>query len=270
MFPQQKVVLSAQEKPVIPSNETPATDVTKPEIPPTDGTAGNEEDPEMAQNGDCAAGATTPDEQKAYDYTMPVPESAAVDTSYFDDAVFIGDSRTEGFLLNTGLANTTGYCYKGLTVDTAFTNPVISKDGDKVSVMDALRTTNFSKVYIMLGINEAGWIYSDLFIQKYGQIIDEIRNINPDAQIYVQSILPVSQEVSEHHSYLTKTKIDEYNALLQQMAADKSVYYVNCKESVENEDGFLPAESAVDGIHLKRDACNVWLDYLLTHTVPVE
>ena len=200
------------------------------------------------------------------DYSALVPMSETVDTSYFDDAVFIGDSRTEGFMLFTGLSNATAYTHKGLMVDTVFTNPVVNVGGKKISVMEALEKTSFFKVYIMLGINETGWPYSNLFIQKYGEIIDEIKNINPEAIIYVQSILPVSQKVSSSHSYVKNTKISEYNLLIQQMAEEKEIYYINSAESVATTDGYLPEEAASDGIHLKKDYCYKWLEYLKTHT----
>ena len=56
-----------------------------------------------------------------------------VGNDYFKDAVFIGDSRTEGFILNNGLtAKITSYTHKGLTVDTIFTDKVIHKNGKKL------------------------------------------------------------------------------------------------------------------------------------------
>lgn len=204
------------------------------------------------------------------DYSALVPMSEAVDTSYFDDAVFIGDSRTEGFILFTGLSNATAYTHKGLMVDTVFTNPVVNMNSKKISVMEALKKASFSKVYIMLGINETGWPYSDLFIQKYGEIINQIKKINPEAIIYVQSILPVSQKVSSSHSYLKNSKISEYNLLIQQMAKEKEIYYINSSESVASSDGYLPEEASFDGIHLKKDYCDKWLEYLKTHTVNVK
>lgn len=202
-----------------------------------------------------------------YDSSAPVQISEAVDASYFDDAVFIGDSRTEGFMLYTGLSNATAYTHKGLMVDTVFTDPVINMGGEKTSVMGALGKTSFSKVYIMFGINETGWPYSNLFIEKYSAIIDEIKKNNSKALIYVQSILPVSQKVSFSHRYVKNTKINEYNLLIQQMAEKKGVYYINSAESVAAPDGYLPEEAASDGIHLKKDYCDKWLEYLKTHTI---
>lgn len=205
-----------------------------------------------------------------YDYSRPVPESEAVDNDYFDDAVFIGDSRTEGLILYTGLSNAISYTHKGLMVDTVFTKPVINMNGEKLSVMDALWQTDFSKVYIMLGINETGWPYNDVFIEKYGKVIDEIKTINPDALIYVQDILPVTDRVSQTHSYVKNKKINEFNVLIRKMAEEKKVYSIDAGSVVSDVSGCLPEEAAIDGIHLKKPYCEKWLEYLKTHTVTEE
>ena len=88
---------------------------------------------------------------KQYDYTASVPAGAAVDNSYFDDAVFIGDSRTQGFIIYNGLSNATAYMDKGLKVDTAFTKADIEVNGVKMSAMDALaQNKTFKRVYVCL------------------------------------------------------------------------------------------------------------------------
>ena len=93
-----------------------------------------------------------------YDFSLPVPASDPVENSYFDDAVFIGDSRTEGLILYTGLSNATSYAYKGLMVDTAFTKPVINKDGQKVSgsMRPGGRTVRFSRTNTERSLTEYG------------------------------------------------------------------------------------------------------------------
>lgn len=202
-----------------------------------------------------------------YDFTKPVPESDSVDDDYFDDAVFIGDSRTEGMLLNMGLSNTISYTNKGLMVDTVFTRPVINMDGEKLSVMDALGRTDFNKVYIMLGINETGWLYNEIFIEKYSKIIDKIIEINPNAIIYVQEILPVTDSVSKTHSYIKNEKINEFNELIRKMAEEKKVYFIDVSNAVSDSNGCLPEDAATDGIHLQKSYCEKWLEYLKTHIV---
>ena len=119
----------------------------------------------------------------------------------------------------------------------------------------------------MMGINELGWIYDDVFIQKYEEVIMAIRKINPNAIIYVQSILPVSQKVSTTHNYIHNEKIQRYNQLLLDMCNRNEVYYVNIFEDMVDENNALPEVAAFDGIHLKKEYCEKWLEYLLTHTI---
>lgn len=204
-----------------------------------------------------------------YDYTMPVPENGdPVDDSYFADAVFLGDSRMEGFAMQCGLSNITCYAYKGLTTESVFTSEVIYKDGEKMTAMDALRETDFAKVYIMLGINETGWPKAEAYPQYYGKIVDAIREIRSDAVIYAMSIIPVSKTVSETHEYAKNDKINLYNELLRGMCAEKEVFYIDLS-FMAGEDGALPEGAARDGIHVGYDLCKEWLAYLRTHTIPV-
>ena len=194
--------------------------------------------------------------------------SKTVNDDYFGDAIFIGDSRTEGFILNNGLTGKiTEFTHKGLTVDTIFTDKVINMNGKKVTIMEALKETNFSKVYIMLGINETGWVYSNMFINKYEKVIDEIIKINPKCKIYVESIIPVSEKVSNEHKYINNTKIQEYNSLIKKMAEEKNIYYLNVQEAVVNKNGVLPGEASSDGIHLNKKYCKKWFEYLKNNVI---
>jgi len=203
----------------------------------------------------------------SYDYSSPVPQSAPVDDSYFSDAVFMGDSRTEGFALFSGLDTMTTYATRGLNVSTVFTDATIDLNGTMVTAIDALRNTSFSKLYIMFGLNEASWPYSEVFIDEYGDIIDEARAINPNAIIYIQSILPVTKSCSDSSESFNKTKIDSLNEMLQQLASEKQVYYIDCEKALADSEGYLPEEASTDGIHFGVPECEAWLEYLKTHTV---
>ena len=257
---------SAESAPIEETGSTETADAPPEEVISDErlgGAAGNPPDAEPLQAVQEEAG---PALSGAYDFSKPVPISNPVDAAYFDDAVFIGDSRTEGLFLNTGLSNATFLAHMGLMVDTVFTRPLFNVDGEKVSVIAALKAADFSKVYIMLGINETGWAYSSVFVQKYGELIDAIREINPEAILYIQAIMPVSQTVSDSHSYIKNAKISTYNQLLQGLAEETRVYYLDTAGAVAGEDGALPEDAAPDGIHLVRPYCEKWLDYLMGHT----
>ena len=165
-----------------------------------------------------------------YDYTKPVPESPPVDITYYDDALFIGDSRTEGFRMFAGLNNATYYSSKGLMANTTFTEHFIPPDGfdlppgadlgeqGKLTVAQAIEYgPAFGKVYIMLGINELGWPNAKAFINYYRQLITLVREHNPEALIYVQLIIPVSKSKSDYDEIYNNKRIAELNQFIAEM-----------------------------------------------------
>lgn len=196
-----------------------------------------------------------------------VPESAAVSDGYFDDAAFIGDSRTEGLMMYAGPQEADYFTLKGLNVETAFDKPAVNIGGTKVSVVNALKYGAYGKVYIMLGVNELGWAYSELFIKRYGELVEAVRQIQPDAEIYVQSILPVSRKKSDGDGIYNNTNIKKYNDLIVQMTREKGVHFLNVKEAVEDSSLCLPESASTDGVHLNAEYCRKWMEYLRTHTL---
>ena len=170
-------------------------------------------------------------------------------------------------MLYSGLKNVQSLTTVGLTVREAFQKETVKVDGKKMTVMDALATKSFGKIYIMLGMNELGWVYAEQFQEEYGKIIDRVREINPQAEIYIQSILPVSQKKDDEGTYVNNQRINAYNELLIQLAEEKDVAYVNVAEAVSDETGKLPEDATADGVHLQPASCKIWLEYLKTHTI---
>lgn len=198
--------------------------------------------------------------------SVTVPESAPVDESYFDGAVFVGDSRTEGLKMYSGLTGAKFFSSVGLSVDKVFTDPVVSLNGQTLTVADALRQAEYDKVYIMFGLNELGWVYESVFAGDYGRIIDAIRESHPDAEIYVQSIIPVSRWKDGSSDIYTNANVVRLQTALCRMCEEKGVNYVNVAEVMQDADGYLPSDATPDGVHLTPEYCRIWVDYLKTHT----
>ena len=198
-----------------------------------------------------------------------IPEESPADPvedTYFDDAVFLGDSRTEGFRLYSGL-NTGKYLYAtGATVASVFNKSVDTPLG-KMPLLDALGQMDCGKIYVMLGINELGWNGTDIFRNQSAKLIERLQADHPDATIVIQSILPVSAKQDAKGSYVNNQRIDAYNQVLQELAETYGVVYLNVAEAVMDEDGYLRADWNFDGVHLNKAGCQAWLDYLRTHPV---
>lgn len=250
-LPRQKV--ERQETAV----ETVAPTVTAP-VPVTPSTA------------ETAAVPAETDAAQGYDYTAPVPERERVENDWFEDAAFLGDSLTDGLLLYSDIRGPANLSYKGLTVQSVRTDKVIRLNGQKYTPLEALGKRSYGKVYILLGINELGWYNDQRFYNCYAQLIDLVRAAQPDAQIYLQTLLPVTAEKSESHEWLKNEKIAVYNDLIAQLAGEKGVYLVDAHAALADENDALPADESVDGVHLTKAGYQRWADYLRTHTAAPE
>jgi len=192
-----------------------------------------------------------------------VRKTKHVDESYFSKTAFIGDSLTDGFRMHSGLYDSTFICGTSMTVNGLSTREW--KNG--ITMLDRIKQGGFEKVYIMLGINENIIMsYKETFIENYKRLVDTVRESNPDAVIYVQSILPVTAGF-DAKGRITNKVINAYNESLLEMSKEKQVYYLDINSSLVDENGFLPAEAAVDGVHFKKDYYLKWLDYLKLHAV---
>lgn len=206
-------------------------------------------------------------------FGVPLPESKRVMGSYFDDAVFFGDSVTEGIALYGSMANAKVISFTGINPATALTRAVIKTQGDeKATMLDALKAQDPAKIYIMMGINSIA-MDRESFMTSYGKMLDAIISQHPDAIIYVQPITPITTafEQSSKNTYdITNAKITDFNAGIIELAAQKQVYFVNVNEALADDTGALPDEaSPKDGIHFGAKYYEKWFEYLKTHTAPV-
>lgn len=197
----------------------------------------------------------------------PVAESEAVEDTYFEDAVFLGDSRTEGFSLYSGLQAGTYLYGVGATVESVFSKKVWPSGKDEVPLLDALAEMECGKVYLMLGINELGWSKEETFHDQYAKVVDRIREDHPDVKIVLQSILPVSARQDAKGSYVNNQRIAVYNEVIRSLAEEKDCAMVDVAAALTGEDGCLPANLNFDGVHLNPAGCRIWLEYLRTHSV---
>ena len=191
-------------------------------------------------------------------------ETGANKKLVFDETVaFIGDSRTQGFLMYAGLKDVVDYTHIGLMVDTAVTKKFIkTSTGEEVTLLEDMKNRDIQKVYIMLGINELGWSYSQVFVNDYAELIRKIKEIKPNCEVYLQSIIPVTKEKSDSDDIYNNTKIAEYNRLIKDLATTENVKYLDVKSVVVDSSGNLPSSASTDGIHINKTCCLKWLDYI--------
>ncbi|MCI8388732.1 MAG: hypothetical protein HFE63_09730 [Clostridiales bacterium] len=211
------------------------------------------------------------DEPLIYDFSQPVPEGDEYPIEYFNNTVFIGDSRALGFVTYTKISPL-NYSSVGLSIGGLTSKPYLryNDNGEFINIncMEALEIEKdkYHTIFMALGINDLGWDVK-AFINTYRKQIAAIREIT-DATIYIQLILPVTAEYGANSKFgITSEKAALFNEKLRELAAELEVYMLDPTELFMLEDGTLDPEDTLDGAHLTTAAYNELLDYYRTHIV---
>lgn len=191
----------------------------------------------------------------------PQPE---MDDSFFKNSAIMGNSLVEGLRIYSGMKSLSYFSATSMSVYTATRSwGVTLKNGQKGTLVQALCQEPHDRIYIELGINEIG-NEVDYFIELYGGMIDSIAQAEPDADIYILSILPVTKGRSDSSAVFNMTRVNMYNEALRQLAEDKQCYYMDVCSALQGDDGYLPKSWSFDGVHLHAQYYAVWENCMRT------
>lgn len=204
-----------------------------------------------------------------------VYEFEPVNNSYFEDALFIGDSRTVGLSMYSELKEPTYYAEVGLTIHKLMEAKIAPLEETEqpptkenmISVEEALQNFSFGKIYLMVGINELGRGNAETFLEEYRTVVNRIRALQPNATIFVQAIMHVSEEKSSTDPVFNNTNIEQRNQALKTLEDKQHVFYLDMNEVVCDENGNLIKDYSFDGVHLKAKYYKLWEEFLKTHGI---
>ncbi len=211
------------------------------------------------------------------EYDPDVPETAAVNPGWFDDAAFCGDSLStwlQNYAGDAGLGNAAFLTATSFGIVNAL-GPVTdssvhpSYQGKKMLLEDAIALKGAKKVYIMFGINDIDYGVDEA-ANYYVELVNRILAKNPGAQIYVESATPMLSTSKRATSQLNNETIRAFNAKMRDFCKQYKWNYLDIASVYEDESGGLKAEACSDaetmGLHISYGATAEWVDYLRTHT----
>lgn len=122
-----------------------------------------------------------------------------------------------------------------------------------------------SKIFIKIGINdipnlpnqrESEYIPESVKIKSYATLIERLKTANPNAQIYLSSVLPTTGKYAPRNE-----RILTMNKKLAALAKKEGIEYVDL-HSVFLSNGEMKKELTRDGIHLNSKGYKVWIEAL--------
>ena len=210
-------------------------------------------------------------------FTALVPASAEPGpVSFFDKTVFIGDSISmtlESYCTATGaLSKAQFLCAGSMSPTNMLTGQILPEypkgSGQKPPIQDSVAATGAEVVYIMLGMDNIAYGV-DKASSDYVTIINNILTRNPEVQIVVQSVTPMTSDSPRANATLNNDTINAFNQKMQEICQENRWYYLNVSEKFKGEDGGLIPDYCSDkssmGMHFTYDGAKVWVDYLLSH-----
>lgn len=197
-----------------------------------------------------------------------VKEATFVDApeGYFDDALFVGDSRTVGLKLYSPIEGATYFASVGLNVY-KIDEIKVEVDGiGSVTLEELLKNNQYGKIYLMLGINELGNDF-DTNVAKYKQLVKKIRKLQPDSIIFIEANLRVGAAKSNSDAVINNANIDKFNERISKFANNVDIVYIDVNPIFDDGTGNLNAASTGDSVHLYANYYSQWVDWFKTKAI---
>lgn len=238
----------AQPQPEVPPTVTPEKPPVSPEQPP-------EEEPHPEHIHDHPVEDEEPCEQ------IPTkPENP------FEGALFIGDSRTVGIGKYAGITESDFFATTGMSVYNIFKQEVkVGNRSSNCTLETLLAEQSYQRIFLMLGINELGYNLDNTAI-TYGEVVARLRELQPDAYIYIQANLHVTKKKSDSDKTYNNDRINRLNESISAFADGKRVFYLDVNPMYDDENGAMTASYTWDEIHLYAKHYALWADFLRENT----
>jgi len=165
---------------------------------------------------------------------------------YDTDIVFFGDSIT--YMSNFSA------CFPDVQiVNLGYSGDTLAGMAARVSMVQAV---NPEKIFLMGGINGLTDANLAQSVNQYARLLDSLQESLPEAQIYIQSVLPVGKG-KQTALMCRNSTIVAFNRQLQMLAQERGLHYIELYTLYE-KDGQLNPSFSEDGIHIKPEAYTAW------------
>ena len=186
------------------------------------------------------------------------------------DACFIGDSRTVGIFDYCDLEHIADfYCDTGHSMYDWDKGEKITyrATGQKVDLLEEMSQHQYGKIYIMMGINDLGYVDTSTFADRIGRLYNAIRAQQPDATVYLMANMYMSKEKCGTDPVFNNVNVNDKNVQMARLADGVHSFYLDANPLYLDEEGFLSDDYTFDGCHVYGNLYGPWKAFILSHVV---
>ncbi len=139
--------------------------------------------------------------------------------------------------------------------------------GEVLTLRDAVAKTKPPVLIITLGVSGGAGVLSEAEFKKvYRTMLLSVMEASPTTEIYVQSILPLSDKSVNYYKKITKEAVVEANRWIREVCASLSVPYIDSHSLLIGENGYLKPQYQNDEyMHLTASAYEIILANIKKH-----
>ncbi len=188
------------------------------------------------------------EQQSGKQYTSSTMLCEKSQDASYGSVVFLGDSITA---LKDWSSTFKSLCVINAGISGNTTDDIISR-------LNKAIISKPKKLFLMIGVNDLLRGKDEAYIlANYKIILDEIKKNSPDTIIYIQSVLPVNNDI------MTVGKIDSekiviLNEKLKTFADGKRIFFINLYPYFCGADNKLYEKYSQDGLHPNFSGYAVW------------
>ncbi len=219
-----------------------------------------------------AAPTETPTPSPTPSPTPIPPVGDAYYDDFFNGAIFVGDSITQNlrnYAIRARLEQPTllgdarfyASAKYGLQHAASTYKRFLYFEGNSYTLPELIMETGAEKVFIMLGLNNWAGTQIERCVDFYQTAVENMRAVNPDIQIYIQSCTPVV--TIGQFSEVNNENVDAFNAALRIRCEEIGVHYVDVSTPLKDETNGLPRAYSKDNyVHMNPTGAAAWVDAL--------
>lgn len=181
---------------------------------------------------------------------------------WFDDALFIGDSRTVGLRDYARLGKADYFCNVGMSVFGVLEARERDQYFEETDLVGLLRQKKYNKIYISLGLNDSGAPF-ELLMDAYHTLLRTVREEQPQAVVILQAMITVDRKKASSEWYFAIDNLKMIDGAIRDFADGKQVLYIDANTHFADEEGYLPDGKAWDGCHFDIAGYQEWAQWIL-------
>lgn len=168
--------------------------------------------------------------------------------NYDADVAFLGDSLTRDSDFQKAFPNQR-------IVNLGYSGDTLLGMTQRIPMLQAVSP---EKVFVLGGINGLTDHNLEMSLKQYDTLLSTMKESLPEADIYVQSVLPLSKE-KERSLFCHNNTIQAFNEQLKKIAEQYQLTYIDLFSSFV-KDGHIQPDLTVDGVHLTAAGYKMWTD----------